>query len=89
MRNDLAYKIPENLFALSDEEVLRLSNLIMNDEQDERLGYLHSKRKAEGLSQPEETELSELMQIYYIGLLHKAQGLAEAVRRGLREPLHP
>jgi hypothetical protein len=84
--SDPVSKIREDVSTLPDEEVLRLSHLKMSIEQGD---YLQSKRKEEELSQTEETELAELMQIYCLGLLHKSQGLAEAVRRGLREPLHP
>lgn len=79
----------EDVSVLSDEAVLDLANLKMNSEQNERLGELQAKGKAEGLTQPEQLELLALMQIYRLGLLRKSQGLAEAVRRGLRAPLHP
>lgn len=87
--SDLASRVHEDVSMLLDEEVLLLSNLRMSDEQDERVDYLQTKGKEGGLSPTEEAELLELMQIYCLGLLHKAQGLAEAVCRGLREPLHP
>ena len=78
-----------DLSVLSDEEVLILANLKLNAKQDERLSDLVSTGKTIELSQGEQLELLALMQISRLGLLHKAQGLAEAVRRGIREPLHP
>ncbi|MBX3012899.1 MAG: hypothetical protein KF832_15395 [Caldilineaceae bacterium] len=82
-------KLYEDVAALSNKEVIDLANLKMNPEQNERLGDLQAKGKAERLTQTEQIELLAFMQIYRLGLLRKAQGLAEAVRRGLRSPLHP
>lgn len=72
---------------LSDEEVLALSNLKMEPAQNERLGQLQAKGKATGLTEAERTELLALLHIYQTGQFRKAEGLAEAVRRGLREPM--
>lgn len=89
LENTSVDKLYEDISTLSDKEVLDLANLKMGIEQNERLGDLQTKGKAEGLTQTEQFELLGLMQIYRLGLLRKSQGLAEAVRRGLRGPLHP
>ena len=73
--------------ALSDSEVARLAGLKMDAAQNRRLGRLQTTGKAQGLSNAERYELSALLRIYQIGQLRKSEALAEAVRRGLREPL--
>lgn len=74
---------------LSDEELLKLANLQMEPAQGKRLSRLLARQKAEQLSKAEELELTALFQVNQEGMLRKAQALAEAVRRGLREPLSP
>ena len=59
----------------------------MDAAQNQRLGALQAKGKAEGLSAAERYELLALLQIYQLGQLRKSEALAEAVQRGLREPL--
>ena len=73
--------------SLSDDEVLALSELKLTWIQQERLDELHSKGKEFGLTVKERQELLELMQIYEAGMLRKAEALAVAVERGLREPM--
>ena len=75
--------------ALSDENVLGLTELQMAPEQDRRLSVLLQKQQERALSVAEQTELLLLMQVYQEGVLRKAQALREAVRRGLRPPLEP
>ena len=74
---------------LSDKEVLKLTKLQMPPAQDRRLSRLLDRQQAGKLKAEERVELLTLMQVYQDGLLRKAQALAEAVRRGLREPLTP
>jgi len=74
---------------LSDDEVLALAQAKMDPVQNERLGELQGKGKEEGLTEAERAELLALLHIYQIGQLRKSEGLAEAVRRGLQEPLAP
>lgn len=74
---------------LSDKEVLKLTKLQMPPAQDRRLSRLLDRQQAGKLKAEERAELLTLMQVYQDGLLRKAQALAEAVRRGLREPLTP
>ena len=73
--------------SLDDAEVLVLADAKMNPIQNQRLGALQEKGKASGLTIEERYELMALMQIYQIGQLRKSEGMAEAVRRGLRPHL--
>ena len=72
---------------LSDAEVLAFADSKMDVVQNQRLGQLQAQGKAAELTEAERYELAALMQIYQLGQLRKSEGLAEAVRRGLREPL--
>jgi hypothetical protein len=72
---------------LSNEEILALTELQMEPEEDSYLSELLDKQQAGTLSDAERPELQRLMQIYQEGLLRKATALQEAVRRGLTEPL--
>ena len=72
---------------LLDDEVLALANSKMDPFQNERLGKLQARGKAEGLTEAERSELLALLYIYQTGQLRKSAGLVEAVRRGLRPPL--
>jgi hypothetical protein len=74
---------------LLDIEVIELSNLKMDVFQNQRLGYLQAKGKSTGLTEAEGYELLVLISIYQMGQLRKSMALAEAVKRGLREPLLP
>lgn len=75
--------------ALSDAEVLALSESMMDAAQDQRLSELLDHQQAGTLRDEERSELRALMQLYEEGLLRKAYALAEAVKRGLRPPLAP
>ena len=77
----------KSLKSLSDREVMAMSELQMESEQDLRLSQLLSKQQADTLSEAERPELWTLMQIYQTLLVKKAVALREAVSRGLREPL--
>lgn len=72
---------------LSDEQVLALTELQMEPDQDLRLSELLDRQQAGLLLENERLELQSLMQIYQEGLLRKATALSEAVKRGLIEPL--
>ncbi len=72
---------------LSDAEVLALADSRMDVKQNERLGELQARGKTGKLTSSEQFELLMLMHFYQIGQLHKSEGLAEAVRRGLRKLL--
>jgi hypothetical protein len=72
---------------LSDQEVMQLTALQMDEVQSERLSLLLDHQQAGKLTDAERIEMRALMQIYEDGLLRKAQGLAEAVNRKLIPPL--
>lgn len=74
---------------LSDQEVLALTDLKLEPDQDQRLSDLLQQQQTSTLTEQERIELARLMDRYQTGLLHKAYALREAVRRGLREPLLP
>lgn len=73
--------------SLPDEEVIALTELQMESEQDQRLSELLYNQQAGTLANTDHSELLALMQVYQEKLLLKAQALREAVQRGLREPL--
>jgi hypothetical protein len=70
---------------LPDPEILALSNLQMDPDQDARLSELLEKQRERSLLSNEPQELEGLMQIYREALLRKTAALVEAVKRGLRE----
>ena len=72
---------------LPDDAVLRWTETQLGPSEDQRLSLLLSKQQDADLLEWERGELAALMQAYQEGLLRKAQALAEAVRRGLMEPL--
>jgi hypothetical protein len=72
---------------LTDDEILALTELQLPSSTDERLSDLLYLQQAGTMTDSERSELNALMLVYKRGLLRKAQALAEAVRRGLREPL--
>ncbi|BAZ68100.1 hypothetical protein NIES4106_28590 [Fischerella sp. NIES-4106] len=73
----------EPVSTLSDQQVLALTELQMESEQDARLSELLDRQQAGLLIEDERLELQTLMQIYQEGLLRKATALSEAVKRGL------
>ena len=74
---------------LLDSEIIELANSKMDAVQNQRLGELQSKGKNTGLTEAEGYELLVLISIYQMGQLRKSIALAEAVKRGLRDPLIP
>ena len=81
--------INSNIPDISDQEVLELANLKMDVVQNQRLGELQAKGKNTGLTAGERYELLILMSLYQMGQLRKSEGLAEAVKRGIKIPLLP
>jgi hypothetical protein len=81
--------INSNIADISDEEVLELANLKMDVFQNQRLGELQAKGKNTGLTAGERYELLILMSLYQMGQLRKSEGLAEAIKRGIKTPLSP
>ena len=74
---------------LLDSEVIELADSKMDAVQNQRLGELQAKGKNTGLTEAEGYELLVLISIYQMGQLRKSIALAEAVKRGLRDPLIP
>lgn len=72
---------------LSNQEVITLTELQMEPEQDQRLSELLYNQQAGTLTDAERSQLWALMQVYQEKLLLKATALREAVQRGLRELL--
>ena len=77
----------EPVSVLSDEQVLVLTELQMEPEEDARLSEMLDRQQSGILSEGDRSELQTLMQVYQEGLLRKATALSEAVKRGLIEPL--
>ena len=77
----------EPVCVLSDEQVLVLTELQMEAEQDARLSELLDLQQSWILTEGDRSDLQTLMQVYQEGLLRKATALSEAVKRGLIEPL--
>ena len=75
------------LSSLGDEEVVALTELQMEPDQDQRLSLLLDRQQEGVLNDSEQLELQTLMQTYQEGLLRKATAFGEAVKRGLIEPL--
>ena len=85
----LAWEEPEQpIPTLSDRDVLALSELQMAVDQSRRLSVLLAKQREQELTDDERPELWTLMRVYERALLRRSEALAEAVRRGLRDPLN-
>ena len=67
----------------SDEEVLALANMKMSETENRRMSELLYKNQAGTLTPLERNELEAMLYVYQVGNLRKAQGIAEAVGRGL------
>ena len=67
----------------SDEEVLALAKMKMSGAENKRLSALLGKQREERITSLERNELDALLRVYQVGNLRKAQGIAEAVQRGL------
>lgn len=72
---------------LSDEEILVLAHSQMHPDQDAHMSELLAKQRENELTEHESRDLTGLMQTYQEGWLRKTTALAEAVKRGLMEPL--
>ena len=75
--------LPKPIAKLSDSEVLLLAKSKMPPVQNDRLGDLQERGKADGLTEAEHYELVALFQIYHMGLLRKAAAIEEAYLRQL------
>lgn len=70
---------------LADDDLLAVADSKMTRRDNRRLGELLAGQRDGELTPAERTELEAMIQVYQEGSLRKAQALAEAVRRGLRE----
>jgi hypothetical protein len=77
------------VIAMSDAEVMALAQAQMPAQQGKRLDQLLAKQREDALTAPEQSELLALMQEYHRRWIRQSEALAEAVRRGIREPLAP
>ncbi|OGO42334.1 MAG: hypothetical protein A2Z04_08880 [Chloroflexi bacterium RBG_16_57_9] len=84
-----APNLDKPISAMLDHEVLALSRLQMPHEQGQQMGELLVKQREGELEESERPELLALMQVYERLWIRQSEALAEAVRRGLREPLEP
>ncbi|MBW4621169.1 MAG: hypothetical protein KME17_17645 [Cyanosarcina radialis HA8281-LM2] len=85
---NLQTQFEKQISLVPDEELIALTQLQMEAEQDCRLSDLLDKQQAGTLTENEHLELQFLMQVYQAGLLRKAQALSEAVKRGIIAPLN-
>lgn len=67
----------------SDEEVLALARMKMSAAENQRMSKLLIRQREEIITLLERNELEALLRVYQAGNLRKAQGIAEAVQRGL------
>ena len=72
--------------ALSDTEVLGLTELQLSDEQQAALSELLERNRENSLDERDRRHLDELMRVYEHGLLRKSRALRVAVQRGLLVP---
>jgi hypothetical protein len=78
-----------HLTSLSDAAVLQLAGHRLSPLQDRRLSELLDRQQSGTLTDAERIDLLSLIQHYEASWLLQVDALAEAVRRGLREPLSP
>jgi predicted DNA-binding protein len=75
--------------AWSDGQVLAAADAQLAPDDDRRLSELLDRQQSGRLASGEGPQLAALMERYQDGLLRKAQGVREAVRRGLKRPPSP
>jgi len=76
-----------NVNELADDEVLRLTELHLAEEEESTLSDLLDRNREGQLDAAGRRRLDELMRQYEQGLLRKARALRVAVQRGLIQPL--
>jgi hypothetical protein len=72
---------------LTDTQILALTELQLEPEQDNQLSHLLDQQQAGTLTEDTQIELEALLQLYQEGLVRKATAIAEAVKRGIMAPL--
>lgn len=73
----------QNVSEWSDEDVLALANLKMPAAQSERMSELLDRAQAGLITNLEQNELEIYLQSCQLATLRKADGIVEAVKRGL------
>jgi hypothetical protein len=73
--------------SLPDDEIVRLSNLQMDETEQQELSRLLDLNRENALSADQRQRLDELMTTYRRSIVRKAEALKVAVERGLRQPL--
>lgn len=73
--------------ALPNDEVMALAQARMSAKDDARLSELLERQQAGTLTNGDRATLNNLFQAYLRLWLRQSEALAEAVKRGLREPL--
>ena len=81
--NEDAETLERPLADCSDSEVLALANMKMSEAENKRMSELLAMQGEETITPLARNELAALMRVYQVGNLRKAQGIYEAVRRGL------
>lgn len=81
--NEEAETLERPLAACSDDEVLALAKMKMSAAENRRMSELLEKQREEAITPLERNELDAVLRVYQVGNLRKAQGIAEAVHRGL------
>ncbi|GJM40796.1 MAG: hypothetical protein DHS20C20_10780 [Ardenticatenaceae bacterium] len=83
--NNAAEHLP--LESLADEQILALTQSMMESQQQEKLSSLLAKNRENLLNEADKAQLDKLMQLYRQSLLQKAEATKIAVDRGLIPPL--
>lgn len=81
--NEESETLERPLAECSDNEVLALANMKMSEAENRRMSELLDKQREEMITPLERNELDILFRVYQVGNLRKAQGISEAVQRGL------
>jgi hypothetical protein len=71
---------------MSDEEVLALADMMMDEGQQEEMSDLLAQQREREITDEGRVRLDELLDLYRHGTLRKAEALHVAVQRGLRPP---
>ena len=85
----IAPDLEKPISALSDKDVLALASTQMTEASGRRLSDLLQRQREDRLAEAEHRELLALMQVYDQLWVRQSEALAEAVRRGLQDPLSP